>query len=185
MALIGTNRNDLVDASYRRQNRTIQDMGGYSVKPELPTYQINTPNFNPVGSNYNSDTGGDVLQRLMNAIAKQESGGNYKATNPSGALGKYQIMNFNLPNWAKAAGYGYTPTAQQFLNDPQMQETIARYQFQQALAKYGDIGQVAALWYGGEGGRKAYVSGKGKNKEAGGYPSIVEYVNSILRMMGM
>ena len=43
------------------------------------------------------------LARFMYAVGQVESGGDYKARNPSsGAYGKYQIMPSNWPSWAKA-----------------------------------------------------------------------------------
>lgn len=183
-------QNPLSSASFRRQNQQIQTMGQFLEKPVIPKYDPPPPRYINTGGtpSYSSTTtgGDDLIVRLMHAIAGKESGSRYNAVNPdSGALGKYQIMPFNLANWAKAAGIP-TPTRQQFLADPNMQELMARTQFQQALSRYGnDPGQVAAWWYGGEGGRKAYVAGRGRNKEAGGYPSIQEYVAAILAAMGM
>lgn len=187
MAYVPTN--PMSAASFRRQNKQIENFGSFLEKPLIPTYDppapryVNLPGSGPVSG---STTGGDLLTRLMAAIAGKESGSRYGVTNPdSGALGKYQIMPFNLANWARDAGLP-TPSRSQFLNDPQMQETMARVQFQNALSRYGgDVGQVAAWWYGGEGGRKAYVRGGGNRQEAGGYPSIQGYVAAILAAMGM
>lgn len=189
MAVIS--QNPMAAAAYRRNNQQIQQLGQFVEKPVIPKYEppppryLKMPGSNSPVSNQPVGADDDIIVRLMHAIAGKESGSRYGVVNPdSGALGKYQIMPFNLAPWAAAAGIK-TPSREQFLGDPDMQELMARVQFQQAMKRYNDIGQVAAWWYGGEGGRKAYAAGKGRNKEAGGYPSIQEYVAAILAAMGM
>lgn len=184
--------------SFLRQNNTIEKMGQYDVRPQFKDYtaemeerlkSYKTPNYgsnqSSQGSNFqNPGTGNASLDAFMGAISGQESGGNYGIVNgDSGALGKYQIMPFNLSQWARDAGLSSTPSRSQFLGDPQMQELMARTQIQNAYNRYNDYGQVAAWWYGGEGGRSKYASGGGSNPESGGYPSIRAYVAQVLRRM--
>lgn len=44
------------------------------------------------------------INRLMRALASQESGGNHELINgDSGASGKWQVMPENIPSWSRAA----------------------------------------------------------------------------------
>jgi len=128
--------------------------------------------------------GGDGFQRFMNAIGQQESGGNYNARNPSGAMGKYQIMQGNIPSWSKQA-LGYSVTPQQFMA-PNIQEKVATYHLQRLYQKYGAAG-AAVAWYAGEGTAAKWIKAGGggsyNNGQAGGYPSINKYVQQILSRM--
>lgn len=121
--------------------------------------------------------GGD-LGRLMSAIRGQESGGNYRATNPSGASGAYQILRSNF----ERAGSGWDMEAlgrdisySQFMNSPQIQDQIARYKLGQYLKSRGMAG-AAATWYGGDWGYRHMYD----KKPQAGYPSMYSYVMSIL-----
>lgn len=121
-------------------------------------------------------TAGD-FEKFVNSIAKQESGGNYKAVNKtSGALGKYQIMPSNISSWSKSA-LGRSITPSQFLSNPQLQEQVARAKLQSYYKKYGAAGASQA-WYGGPGSVGRNVSG-GK-----GYPSSNQYAAAVTRRMG-
>lgn len=125
---------------------------------------------------------------FFNAVALQESGGNYNATNErTGAFGKYQIMPENWASWAREAGLG--EGAEQ---TPENQEKVAKYKLGQYFDKYGAQGALVA-WYAGEQNAKRWVDGKkdaiGDNGEHyswdakqgnGDEPSIREYVNSAL-----
>ena len=119
---------------------------------------------NVSGGSTQRSTEEPVFDRLMGAIVAQESGGNYEAVNPSWnptrkrtvtALGKYQIMDFNLPQWSrKHLGKELTP--EEFLKDPAAQDAVYRGQMgeyvRQNLDRYGDPRRAAresALdWYG-------------------------------------
>lgn len=65
------------------------------------------------------------LSAFLWAIGQEESGGNYSATNPSGALGKYQVMSGNVAGWTRRA-LGYSLTPSQFLHSPAAQEKVAQ-----------------------------------------------------------
>lgn len=95
-----------------------------------------------------SDTGNVVA-----AIGEFESGGNYHAIGPktsSGdqAYGKYQIMGANIPQWSKEA-LGYSITPKQFLALPELQDEIANYKIGKLVAKHGNVGDVASVWFSG------------------------------------
>jgi hypothetical protein len=128
--------------------------------------------------------GGSAFDKFMAAISGQESGGNYRAVNKdSGALGKYQIMPGNLSGKGRGWDYealGRDVSSSQFLNSPQLQEQIARYQMQQYYNKWGPRG-AAIAWYAGPGA----VNNKNLNAPQGSYPSINQYVAAVLRRLGL
>jgi hypothetical protein len=92
--------------------------------------------------------------RSGNAISGIESGGRYDAVGPETgkgrALGKYQVMESNVPSWSEEA-LGRRLTPQQFLADPEAQETVFKHKFGQYEKKYGPEG-AARAWFAGEGG---------------------------------
>jgi hypothetical protein len=93
------------------------------------------------------------IDKIMNAIGKFESGGNYSAIGPvtkSGdrAFGRYQVMGNNIGPWSEAA-LGRRVTTDEFLNNPQIQDQIARHRMQQYYDKYQDPREVASLWFSG------------------------------------
>lgn len=120
--------------------------------------------------------------RLMRAIRGQESGGRYGATNPSGASGAYQILRSNFEQkgsgWDREA-LGRDVSYNEFMGSPAIQDAIARYKLGQYLKSRGMAG-AAATWYGGDWGYKNMHSKTPQN----GYPSMYEYVMSILNRAG-
>jgi len=98
------------------------------------------------------------IKRVVAAIGQFESGGNYKAQGPtvtSGmykgdhAYGKYQVMGKNVPSWTKEA-LGRSMTPEQFLNDPKAQDAVAEHYMGMHLSKYGNVGDVASVWFTGK-----------------------------------
>jgi hypothetical protein len=88
------------------------------------------------------------------AISSIESGGNYRAVGPQTgkgrALGKYQVMEFNVGPWSeKVLGRRLTP--EQFLADDKAQDQIFEGVFGNYVKKYGPEG-AAKAWFGGERG---------------------------------
>jgi Transglycosylase-like domain len=82
------------------------------------------------------------LARFMYAVGQVESGGNYKARNPSsGAYGKYQIMPSNWPSWA--ATYLGDRNAKQ---SPSNQEKVAAGKFT-SLHRSLDTWRRTAYWW--------------------------------------
>lgn len=122
------------------------------------------------------------LGRLLRAIKGQESGGSYGATNPSGASGAYQILRSNFEQkgsgWDREA-LGRDVSYNQFMGSPAIQDAIARYKLGQYLKSRGMAG-AAATWYGGDWGYR-HMNDK---KPQAGYPSMYEYVMSILNRAG-
>lgn len=125
--------------------------------------------------------GGRNFRSFVNAIAGQESGGNYGVVNKdSGALGKYQIMPSNL---AGSGGWdaqytGRNVSSQFFLTHPGYQEKLARAVLRSYYKKWGPRG-AASAWYSGSPDKWKTGAGGGV-----GYPSVRQYVLDILRRMG-
>jgi hypothetical protein len=120
--------------------------------------------------------GGDI-GRLMRAIRGQESGGNYGATNPSGASGAYQILRSNFEGnggWDREA-LGRDVSYSEFISSPSVQDAIARYKLNQYMQSRGMAG-AAATWYGGDWGYRHMYD----KKPQAGYPSMYDYVMSVL-----
>lgn len=120
------------------------------------------------------------FRAFIRAISGQESGGNYQAVNPdSGAAGKYQIMPANFVNeggWDHDA-LGRDISLKFYLSHPKVQERIARNKLREYYNQYGAKG-AASAWYSGD-------PNKWRNDSPqGGYPSIAQYVNDIIRRMG-
>ena len=114
-------------------------------------------------------------------IGGQESGGSYGAVNPlTGARGKYQILPSNWPAWAAEAGLG--PNA---MMTPENQERVASFKYQQYLKEFkGNEQLVATAWYAGPGVAHMLQEGKLSTEslnrlQAGGYPSINEYIRGV------
>jgi len=149
------------------------DEQGYSDEDKL---QILGISFNEVG--------GDT-DRIATAIGKFESGGNYKAIGPdtgngNRAYGKYQIMASNIPSWSKEA-LGYSITPQQFLNNPQLQDKIAKHKMGQYLKQYGTVEDVASVWFSG---RPLAKAGNAKDVIGTSVPKYVKNVRAIYNSLG-
>jgi hypothetical protein len=86
------------------------------------------------------------LDAFMQAVGHVESGGRYDARNKvSGAYGKYQIMPFNWPNWARAIlGNANAPQT------PENQERVARHRFIHLYHWLGSWPRVAYWWLTGK-----------------------------------
>lgn len=169
-------------SSFTRQLDLIKTMGDFDVAPKYPTIKpnITIPKVQFPGSSGLPGAGTGDFESFIKAIAGQESGGNgyYKVNPDSGALGKYQIMPSNIPSWSKQI-LGKSISASQFRNSPDLQERIARGMLLRYYQQYGAAG-AAAAWYGGPGVAKNWA--KLKNPQ-GAYPSIYNYVMSILKRM--
>lgn len=124
------------------------------------------------------------VAKVVSAIGQYESGGNYQARGPvvtSGqykgeqAVGKYQIMPGNISSWTKEA-LGYSLTPQQFLNNPEAQDNVAEYKMNQYYKKYGNVEDVASVWFSG---RPVKQAGQAKDVIGTTTPQYVKNVVSI------
>lgn len=102
------------------------------------------------------DTGGIVGRNpFQNAISSIESSGRYDALGPilkgnRQALGKYGIMEENLPQWSNAV-LGRGVSREEFLKSPEIQDAIFNHRFGEYAKKYGPSG-AAKAWFAGERG---------------------------------
>jgi len=159
---------------------------------KMPEIVMPSPNWGAApqqqsagGSSGTASTGrsGGSLDSFLKAISGQESGGNYNARNKdSGAMGKYQIMPSNISGnrgWDYEA-LGRNISTSQFMGSPELQEQIAQYKLTQYYNKYGAAG-AAVAWYAGPGAVAGYLKNPSKyTNPQGAYPSIANYVNSVL-----
>lgn len=159
--------------------------------PQLKSLFLSHQSYNRI--NRGMEQVSASVPNLMKAIGYQESSGNYKADNPDAygkdnpALGKYQILWSNVKAWARQYGMPHPGTKEDFKNNPQYQETMAKKAFegyiQQAAKKTDDrdamIRMAAAAWYGGPGAMDNYDD---PNYSGGpGYPNMQEYTMSVLQ----
>lgn len=117
-------------------------------------------------------SGEPTLDQLLYGIREQESGGDYAVVNSIGAVGAYQMLKSNIPEWTKEA-LGHSLTWQQFRDDKNAQDTTARYKIGQYYQKYGARG-AASAWYSGN------PSLSESTRSQSGGPSIKDYVDSVI-----
>lgn len=126
--------------------------------------------------------GGFDIERAKRGISNIESGGHYGIVGPvleggDRALGKYQVMASNLPQWSKEA-LGHELTAKEFLADHDAQEKVFEHVFGGYVQKYGNVADAASAWFTGgplkEGANKTDVFGT----------SGTGYVNQFLSTYG-
>lgn len=122
----------------------------YMRRPDGDLDRIDQTSFNQASSIGSVD---EALEK----IGSIESGGNYQAMGPTiskgqykgqRAIGKYQVMAGNIPEWSKLA-LGYSVTPQQFRDNPKIQDAVARDQFMRNYQKYGNWNDVASVWFTG------------------------------------
>ncbi len=173
-------------AAQRRMEKEAADREAALNNAAISGARANQNAFAAAGAKGENASG---FQRFMNAISKQESGGNYGAINKmSGAMGKYQIMPSNILGTHRGWDWevlGRDINTADFINSPQIQEQIASAKLQGYYNKYGPAG-AAVAWYAGPQAAQNYVrSGKASTRgEAGGHPSVSRYVQDILRKLG-
>lgn len=109
--------------------------------------------------------------QFVYAERQQESGGNYGAVNSgSGALGAYQVMPANLPQWLADAGLP-PMSPQQYLGSPSAQDQLAYAILGGYYDQYGAPG-AAAMWY----------SGQPNPEVTYGDPPVYVYVQDVLAL---
>lgn len=145
------------------------------------------------------------VRALRKAIGLQESNNKYDAYNAEAyghdfpALGKYQIMWYNLNSAANAAFYGGTgtswakelgmpekPTMSSFLRDKMYQERMVNKKFDQYIqmaAQQSDdletiIRMAAAAWYGGP-DKMQYWDDPNYKGGGEGHPNMQEYTKEV------
>lgn len=116
-----------------------------------------------------------LLARAREVTAAQESGSKGYANitttyskrlgRNQQALGRYGIMDFDLPEWSQAA-LGHEVTKEEFMNSPEIQDQIYNHRMGMYIQKYGVEGAGRA-WLGGEG---AVNNPYGAHDAFGSYP---------------
>lgn len=127
-----------------------------------PTGGVGVPGMNPTfqapGVMPSTPVTGASPAKLArrNAIASIESAGSgdYKAVGVRNKslgrpLGRYQVMEGNLPKWSKEV-LGRELTSDEFLANPDFQDQIFDAKMDQYERKFGPEG-AAQAWFGGEG----------------------------------
>ena len=146
-----------------------------------------SPGFSLVGGDTNKAQ--KEIDRIAEAIGKYESGGRYTAMGPtvtSGmykgdkAYGKYQVMGKNIPSWTKQA-LGRTMTPEQFIKDTKAQDQVARYMMGKHYDKYGNVADVASIWFSG---RPVAKAGNAKDVIGTTVPKYVRNVEAIYNSLG-
>jgi len=130
------------------------DKGGF--RPDAhPDYHPNIRNFNPVNITDKN------IRAVMGGLAAIESGGNrtghidYGALGPDvgrgrgRALGGYQVMAENLPQWSREAGIDHAVTADEYLHNPDLQDRIVAAQIKKLAQKGYSAEDIASIWQSG------------------------------------
>ena len=148
--------------------------------------KVVNPEQRDVASLLGASQGTFSIDRYLGAIAKQESGSDYTKTNQdgSGAMGKYQFMPGTMRATAKAC-LGVTPTEQEFLGNPELQDQVMHCHVESKLetikAKSPDpmvqCRMLAAVHYSGS--ADLWNSTKAQTYNGRKYPSIADYTQSV------
>lgn len=117
------------------------------------------------------------------ALAEIESSGNYQAKGKvmekgmykgQRALGRYQVMQGNIPSWTKAA-MGREYSEEEFLaNVDGVQDRVVEHQLQKSYEKYGTWEDAASVWFSGRPVSKA-------GNASDGNLTVPEYVSKFQR----
>jgi len=106
-------------------------------------------------SKYGVENQTQHIKKVADAIAGVESrgSGNYKAMgvyNQSQGypLGRYQIMEKNLPSWSKEA-LGRVVSPQEFLNNPKLQDAVFAHRYLRAKKQGYSDADFASIWFTG------------------------------------
>lgn len=100
-------------------------------------------------------TTGNAGAAIAGIESSGQPNGGYGAVGPETgkgrALGKYQVMPFNVGPWTKEA-LGREMTPQEFLANPQAQDAVFNHKFGQYVQQYGSPQAAARAWFAGPGG---------------------------------
>lgn len=122
-----------------------------------------------------------TFDQFMYGIGYQETRGNknaYHEVNAYGAVGKYQVLKSNVPEWSRRV-LGYSISWQKFRDSPDLQEKIVRGILYGYWKNWGARG-AAAAWYAGASNHDLHMSTRPQK----GGPSIKEYVDSVIKWAG-
>jgi hypothetical protein len=142
-----------------------------------------------VGTSYGS--GIVPVEQAAEAIGTFESGGRYDLEGPEvfskktgasrgRALGKYQVMPENLPEWLGQAGMP-PMTPKEFLKSPSAQDQLFNFKFGQLMKEHGSFNDAASVWFSGQPLAKAgNVTDATPTSKGTTVPAYVSNVNAIL-----
>lgn len=123
--------------------------------PNLPAGTHPKPNPAPYAPSYPPlNTASSVMMKLKAGVENAEgTKGSYTSLGPvtakgDQALGKYQVMESNLPLWSREA-LGREVSRQEFLAHPALQEKVFEYKMNQYMSKYGTIKDALSVWFTG------------------------------------
>lgn len=132
----------------------------------------------------NGGMGSDRQIAYRNGIAKIESDGSggYEAVGATHetlgrALGRYQIMEANIPQWSKDA-LGREVSVGEFMSNPSIQDAIFDHRFGEYVKRFGEEG-AAQAWFGGTGG-----VGKLNRTDVHGRLNIGSYGSTFMQNIG-
>ena len=179
-AIYGYSKVKIGDQDYTIGDVISNSYGTARVNPDGTVTQIIDTSENKPTSRADSD-----VIRVASAIGQFESGGNYKAIGPdtgngNRAYGKYQVMASNIPQWTKEA-LGKSLTPQQFLADPKAQDAVAHYKMGKLLTQYGNVEDVASVWFSG---RPLSKAGNAKDVIGTTVPNYAKRVRQIYNQLG-
>lgn len=134
-------------------SRPLSEMAAAGVQVPSPTAQQPITAQQPVIVPQQSPLGNIGVEAAREALGQVESSGRYGIKGPYNKkqgypLGKYQIMEANLPSWSKEA-LGRSVGSEEFLQSPELQDQVATYQMQKLYNKYGNWDDVASAWLTG------------------------------------
>lgn len=136
-------------------------------------------------------SGSDFVDAIKRAIFSKESINEpdpYRARGPmvtSGryrgekALGKYQVMPGNLPQWSQQA-FQRQVSAEEFLSNPQMQEALMNDQIVRTMKKYSNPADIISIWFTGRPAAQAMR----ETPRGDGWTSTRSYIDGALRNGG-
>lgn len=129
------------------------------------------------------EIGDDDVTKLAEAIGAFESSGKYDALGKrvtkgpykgQQALGKYQVMPDNLPEWSKEA-LGREVSVEEFLSHPEIQDKIARHRVGVLYKQYKNPKDVASAWFSGG------PLSKDKGQTDDNNTNVPDYVSGVMK----
>ena len=131
-----------------------------------------------------------ILEKMRGKVREQESSNGRSTVNPdSGALGDFQVLPSNIPQWTKQH-YGKQLTPQEFQANKDAQRAVFDGEMGKYLRKAYDLSggdeekiirMGAAGWYGGEGAMKRYDDTTPQFTNGKKYPSFRDYTTGIYK----
>lgn len=124
---------------------------GYQVGGDIENY---SPEANLPAAGAIEVAQPDEVDRVARAIRAIESNNRYGARGVISpktgdrAYGAYQVMGANIPSWSKEA-LGRSISVREFLENPELQDQIAKHKINQYLDRHGNPTDVASMWFSG------------------------------------